>query len=190
METNAEEPVDARARRRLKELRLEKGLTLAQVAERSNLALSTLSRIEGGKRRLALHHVPSLAAALGVSSDELLGSAPARDPRVRGEPRTFPGMVMWPLSARPAGGVHAYEVHVAAERSRPPEELPVHEGQDWLYVLSGRLRLLLGEQDLILGPGEAAEFTTLMPHWFGANDGPVKFILLVGPQGERLHLRA
>ncbi len=186
------EAVDARARRRLKELRLEKGLTLAEVSERAHLALSTLSRIETGKRRLSLHHVPPLAAALGVSSDELLGSAPVRDPRVRGEPRTYPGMVMWPLTEQsPAGELHAYEVHIAAERSEPPEELPVHPGREWLYVLTGRLRLLLGGQDLLIEPGQAAEFSTLVPHWFGATDGAaVTFIMLVGAQGDRLHFRA
>jgi quercetin dioxygenase-like cupin family protein len=66
----------------------------------------------------------------------------------------------------------------------------VHEGNDWLYVLHGRLRLLLGDQDLTIEPGDAVEFTTWTPHWFGALDGPVELLLIVGPQGERLHLHA
>jgi transcriptional regulator with XRE-family HTH domain len=185
------EAVDARVRRRLRELRAEQGLTLAQVAERANLDVSTLSRLEAGKRRLALDHLPALAAALGVATDDLVGSAPVRDPRVRGEPRTYGGMTLWPLTERgAAGGLHAFEVLVHAARSTPPDELPVHDGQDWIYVLDGRLRLLLGPQDLIIAPGEAAEFTTLTPHWFGAVDGPVRFLLIVGPHGERIHLRA
>ena len=53
-----EEPVDVRARRRLRELRGERGLTLQQVAERANIDVSTLSRLEAGKRRLALDHLP------------------------------------------------------------------------------------------------------------------------------------
>lgn len=187
----AEEAVDVRVRRRLRELRTERGLTLQQVAERASIDISTLSRLEAGKRRLALDHVPALAAALGVSADELLGSAPPQDPRVRGRPRTYEGMTMWPLTHRgPAGGLQAYKINVSPQRRTPPGVLPVHEGHDWLYVLDGRLRLLLGTEDLTIEPGEAVEFTTWTPHWFGALDGPVELIAILGPHGERLHLHA
>jgi transcriptional regulator with XRE-family HTH domain len=189
MAKTSEEPVDVRARRRLRELRSERGLTLQEVAERASIDTSTLSRLEAGKRRLALDHIPALATALGVSADELLQSSAPQDPRVRTRPRTHGGLTLWPLSHRgPAAGLHAYKVHISARRRTPPDELAVHEGHDWLYVLHGRLRLLLGEQDLVIEPGDAAEFTTWTPHWFGALDGPVELILIVGPQGERLHL--
>ena len=185
----AEEPVDLRVRRRLRELRTERGLTLQQVAERASIDLSTLSRLEAGKRRLALDHIPALAAALGVSADELLHSSLPQDPRVRSRPRTTDGLTMWPLTRRgPAGGLHAYKIQVSAERNTPPDPLPVHEGHDWLYVLGGRLRLVLGEDDLTIEPGEAVEFTTWTPHWFGALDGPVELIAILGEHGERLHL--
>ena len=185
------EPVDARVRRRLRALRTERGLTLQQVAERASIDISTLSRLEAGKRRLALDHVPGLAAALGVSADELLGPPPTQDPRVRARPRTYDGMTMWPLTQRgPAGGLHAYKIRISAQRRSPPDVLSVHEGQDWLYVLDGRMRLMLGDEDLTIEPGEAVEFTTWTPHWFGAVDGPVEAILIVGPHGERLHLHA
>lgn len=191
MTANNGEPVDVRARRRLRELRTQQGLTLQQVAERASIDLSTLSRLEAGKRRLSLDHIPALAAALGVSADELLASPPPQDPRVRGHPRRCEGMTMWPLTNRgPAAGIHAYKITISARRRTPPEDLPVHEGQDWLYVLDGRLRLVLGDEDFVIEPGEAAEFTTWTPHWFGALDGPVELILIVGPQGERLHLHA
>ena len=184
-----EEPVDVRVRRRLRELRTEAGLTLADVAERANIDLSTLSRLEAGKRRLALDHLPALAAALGVRADDLLGARPPQDPRVRSQPRRVGGMVMWPLTRRRAtGDLNAYKVAISAQKRTPPAELPVHEGHDWIYVLSGRLRLLLGEDDHVIAPGEAVEFTTWTPHWFGAVDGPVELILIVGPQGERVHL--
>ena len=149
-----EEPVDARVRRRLRELRTERGLTLGQVAERASLDLSTLSRLEAGKRRLALDHLPALAAALGVSADELLGSPPRQDPRVRGRRRSHKGLTMWPLTRHgAAAGLQAYKILMSAERNVPPDSLPVHEGHDWLYVLSGRLRLVLGEHDIVMGPG-------------------------------------
>ncbi|MDP2712045.1 MAG: XRE family transcriptional regulator [Solirubrobacteraceae bacterium] len=192
MEANTpEEPVDARVRRRLRELRTERGLTLQQVAERAHIDLSTLSRLEAGKRRLALDHIPALAAALGVSADQLLGSASPADPRVRGRPRRFDGLTMWPLSNHgAAGGLQAYKITVSAKRATPPGVLPVHEGYDWLYVLDGRLRLMLGDEDFTIEAGEAVEFTTWTPHWFGAVDGPVELIGLFGPQGQKLHLRA
>ena len=183
------EPVDARVRRRLRELRTERGLTLQQVAERAGIDISTLSRLEAGKRRMALDHIPALASALGVSADELLASSPPQDPRVRGEPLRSHGMTLWPLTNRgPAAGLHAFKVDLSAQRRTPPAVLPVHEGYDWLYVLDGRMRLMLGTEDLTIEPGEAVEFSTWTPHWFGAVAGPVELIAIFGPQGERLHL--
>jgi transcriptional regulator with XRE-family HTH domain len=185
-----EELFEARVRRRLRELRTERSMTLRQVAERAKIDLSTLSRLESGKRRLALDHIPALASALGVSADELLASAPPQDPRIRSRPQKRDGMTMWPLTNRPtATGLRAYKIHISAGKRRPPDKLPVHEGHDWLYVLDGKLRLLLGDESFVIEPGEAVEFTTWTPHWFGAVDGPVELILIVGPQGEQLHLQ-
>ncbi|WP_052666819.1 helix-turn-helix domain-containing protein [Nitriliruptor alkaliphilus] len=183
-------PLDQRVRTRLRQLRTERGLTLQQVAEVANLDVSTLSRLESGKRRLAIDHLPGLAEALGVTLDELLGPAVVHDPRVRLPPRTRWGLTSWPLTHRgPAGGLHAYRFLVDPSRDTPPDPLPVHEGHDWMYVLSGRLRLLLGDDDLVIEPGEAVEFSTVVPHWFGAIDGPVELIAIFGPHGERVHLR-
>jgi hypothetical protein len=100
-------------------------------------------------------------------------------------------MTVWPLTRHgPAGGPRAYKINISPQRRTPPDSLPVHEGLDWLYVLTGPLRLLLGDADLTIEPGEAVEFSTWTPHWFGAVDGPVELIMIVGPQGERLHLHA
>lgn len=186
-----EEPVDVRARRRLREIRTELGLTLQQVAERAHIDVSTLSRLESGKRRLALDHIPNLASALGVTMDELLGASSTPDPRVRTRSRKCAGMTLWPLTHRgPAGGVAAYRIRIDATRSVPPETLPVHEGQDWLYVLEGRLRLLLGGSDLTIEPGEVVQFSTLTPHWFGTFGEPVTVIAILGSHGERTHLHS
>ena len=188
-EDSAVEPVDARVRRRLRELRTEQGLTLQQVAERAHLDISTLSRLEAGKRRLAPDHLPGLAAALGVSADELLGPAAPVDPRVHAEPIIRDGLTMWPLTNRgPAGGLHTYKFVISVERNQPPDPLPVHEGHDWMYVLNGRLRLLLGDEDLTIDPGVAVEFSTWTPHWFGAIDTPVELIAILGPHGEGVHV--
>lgn len=188
MQANSDR-LEQQVRDRLRQLRAERGLTLAQVAGRASIDVSTLSRLESGKRRLALDHVPALARALGVSTDELLRAGPQPDPRVRGAVQRADGLTMWPLTRQgPAGGLHAYKVVIAPARNMPPDELPVHAGQDWLYVLSGRMRLLLGEADHVIEPGEAVEFSTWTPHWFGAVDGPVELLGIFGPQGEQVHL--
>jgi transcriptional regulator with XRE-family HTH domain len=187
----AKEGVDVLVRRRLRELRLQRGLTLEDVARGAQIDVSTLSRLESGKRRLALDHLPRLAAALSVSTDELMREPEAEDPRVRGSSHTRHGVTYWPLTRQgPAGGLHAFKIRVSTRCRRPPTELPVHEGQEWIYVLSGRLRLVLGERDFTINPGEAVEFSTWTPHWFGALDGPVEAIMMFGPHGERLHLHS
>jgi len=185
----AEESIDERVRRRLRDLRTEQGLTLQQVSERAHIDISMLSRLESGKRRLALDHIARLAAALGVSADDLLGSAPPLDPRVRSSPVTGDGLTMWPLTNRgQSGGLHTFKIRIDARRRKPPASLRVHDGHDWMYVLDGRMRLVLGDQDLIIEPGEAVEFSTSIPHWFGAVNGSVELIAVFGPHGERTHL--
>ncbi len=182
--------LDHRIRGRLRQLRTDRGLTLQQVAAAADLDVSTLSRLESGKRRLAVDHLPGIATALGVTIDDLLAPAETPDPRVRHEPTTHHGITRWPLTHRgPAGGLHAYKFLVRPDRSEPPETLPVHEGHDWMYVLSGRMRLILGDDDLVIEAGEAVEFSTLTPHWFGALEEPVELIAIFSPQGERFHLR-
>jgi len=99
-------------------------------------------------------------------------------------------MTMLPLTRRP-GGIQAYKLVIPAGGRRREPDLQTHEGYEWLYVLNGRLRLVLAEHDLVLAPGEAAEFDTRVPHWFGAAGAePVEFLSLFGSQGERTHLRA
>ena len=186
----ANDDVDLRVRRRLRELRGRLGLTLEDVASRAGIDVSTLSRLESGKRRLALDHLPRLATALSVSVDELLGSAPATDPRVRAPSHTRHLVTYWPLTRHGgAGGPQAFKIRINPRRRTPPAELPTHEGQEWLYVLSGRLQLILGDQQFVIEPGEAVEFSTWTPHWFGTVDGAVEAIVLFGPHGERVHMR-
>lgn len=182
---------DVRVRRRLRQLRLQRGMTLEDVSAGAGIDVSTLSRLESGKRRLALDHLPRLAEALSVSTDELLQASHAPDPRVRGPAFTRHGVTYWPLTRQgPAGGLHAFKVRIGARRRTPPAALPVHEGRDWMYVLAGRMRLQLDDRDFVIEPGQAVEFSTWTPHWFGAVDGPVEAIVIFGPHGERLHLHS
>lgn len=182
---------DVRVRRRLRQLRLQRGMTLEDVSAGAGIDVSTLSRLESGKRRLALDHLPRLARALSVSTDELLQASDEPDPRVRGPAFTRHGITYWPLTRQgPAGGLHAFKVRIGARRRDPPAELPVHEGRDWIYVLAGRMRLRLDDRDFVIDPGQAVEFSTWTPHWFGALDGAVEAIVIFGPHGERLHLHS
>lgn len=175
-----------RIRGRLRALREERGLSLDAVAREAGMAPSTLSRLETGKRRLAVDHLAPLARALGTSADALLAPEPQDDPRVRRRARTVDGMRVVPLSREGGSGPRAYHLTLP-ERGTP--EPRSHEGHDWLYVLSGRLRLLLGDEDLVLAPGEAAEFSTWTPHWMSGVDGPAEILMLMGRHGERAHLR-
>ncbi|MGW0363894.1 cupin domain-containing protein [Streptomyces sp. NPDC002990] len=176
---------------RLRALRQQRGTTLSQLSEITGISLSTLSRLESGQRRPTLELLLPLAKAHRVALDELVGAPETGDPRIRPRPFVRNGGTYIPLT-RNFGGVHAFKQILPPLAVPPPEpELKVHEGYEWLYVLSGRLRLLLGEHDLVLGAGEAAEFDTHTPHAFlNAGPQPVEFLSLFGPQGERIHVRA
>ncbi|CDZ86849.1 XRE family transcriptional regulator [Rhodococcus ruber] len=174
---------------RLRALRRTRETTLTDLSAATGISVSTLSRLESGTRRPTLELLP-LARAHGVTLDELVGAPPTGDPRIHLRPVTRHGMTMVPLTRR-AGGIQAYKLVLPADSSRGEPDPQTHEGYEWLYVLDGRLRLVLGEHDLVLSPGEAAEFDTRVPHWFGAAGAePVEFLSLFGKQGERAHLRA
>jgi transcriptional regulator with XRE-family HTH domain len=175
---------------RLRLLRQQRDATLAELSEATGISVSTLSRLESGARRPTLELLLPLARAHGVTLDELVDAPPTGDPRIHLRPMTRDGRTLVPLTRR-AGGIQAYKLVIPGnDRPREPD-LQTHEGYEWLYVLNGRLRLVLGEHDLVLTPGEAAEFDTRVPHWFGAADAdPVEFLSLFGRQGERAHVRA
>ncbi|MET7698313.1 XRE family transcriptional regulator [Streptomyces sp. NPDC005485] len=175
---------------RLRRLRKEREVTLAALSEATGISVSTLSRLESGLRKPSLELLLPIAQAHEVPLDELVGAPPVRDPRVRAEPIVRHGRTYWPLTRQP-GGLQAYKVREPQRKAVPDPEPRTHEGYEWLYVLSGRLRLVLGEHDVVLSAGEAAEFDTRVPHWFGSTgEGPAEFLSLFGPQGERMHVRA
>ena len=175
---------------RLRALRATSGRTLAQLAETTGISVSTLSRLESGQRRPALELLLPLARAHGVPLDELVGAPETGDPRIHLRPVTMHGQTIVPLS-RGGGGLQAFKHLIEADVPPGEPDPRVHEGYEWLYVLRGRLRLVLGEHDLVLPAGEAAEFDTRTPHWFGrVGPGAVEFLSLFGRQGERMHVRA
>jgi transcriptional regulator with XRE-family HTH domain len=175
---------------RLRALRQQRDLTLADLSTATGISVSTLSRLESGQRRPNLELLLPLAQAHQVPLDELIGAPATGDPRIHAQPFTRNGMTVLPLT-RHTGGLQAYKLVIPTSRARREPDLQVHEGYEWLYVLSGQLRIVLGEHDLLLRAGEAAEFDTRVPHWFGSADaGTVEVLSLFGRQGERAHLRA
>ncbi|MCW2579928.1 MAG: family transcriptional regulator [Blastococcus sp.] len=176
---------------RLRALRTGRGATLAEIATDTGISVSTLSRLESGGRRPTLELLLPLARAYGVALDDLVDTPSPADPRVRGRPiEREDGMTMVPLS-RQAGGLQAYKMELPARWRVEGTEQQVHDGYEWLYVLSGRIRLLLGARDFVLGAGEVVEFDTRVPHAFSNPfPEPAEGLVLFGPQGERMHVRA
>ncbi len=174
---------------RLRAVRRQRGATLAEVSAETGISESTLSRLESGRRRPNLELLLPLATVYDVPLDDLVGAPRVGDPRVHLRPIHRHGMTFIPLSRRP-GGVQAYKMLIPS-RDVPAEPTPqTHSGYEWLYVLTGRLRLVLGDQDLVLPAGEAAEFDTTQPHWLGSADGrAVELLILFGLYGERVHVQ-
>ena len=174
---------------RLRDLRRRRGVTLADLSTSTGISVSTLSRLESGGRRPTLELLLPLARAHQVALDELVDAPPTGDPRVRLRPIQRFGTTFVPLSRRP-GGLQAFKQVMPPGWPHRECEQQTHEGYEWLYVLAGRVRLLLGEQDVVLVAGEVVEFDTRTPHAL-ANPGPeaAELLLLFGPQGERMHVR-
>jgi transcriptional regulator with XRE-family HTH domain len=175
---------------RLRALRVRRNLTLKEVSASSGVSASTLSRLESGQRRPNLELLLPIAQLYGVPLDDLVGAPRTGDPRIHLRPIEHAGMTAVPLTRRP-GGVQAFKMLLSGASRDSDPNLQVHEGYEWMYILNGSLRLILGDNDFVVGAGEAVEFDTHTPHWFASADGrPVEFISLFGHQGERMHVRA
>jgi transcriptional regulator with XRE-family HTH domain len=173
---------------RLKRFRTQRGVTLTALAAQTGISKSTLSRLESGQRRPSLELLLPIAHAHQLPLDELVGAPDVGDGRVQLKPRVRNGRMVVPLTQQ-HGAPHAWKVVIPPERGEP--KLRTHHGYEWLYVLSGRMRLILGEHDITMEAGEAAEFDTRLPHWFGpADDQPVEILSLHGSHGERMRVRA
>ena len=174
---------------RLRALRQQRGVSLSELSATTGVSVSTLSRLESGQRRPTLELLLPLSRVHQVPLDELVDAPPTGDPRIHGRPFDRNGVTIVPLTRRP-GGLQAFKQLYPPQWPGHAPELQSHEGYEWLYVLSGRLRLLLGEHDVLLKPGEVAEFDTHVPHAFVTGVESAEVLCLFGPQGERLHVRA
>jgi transcriptional regulator with XRE-family HTH domain len=172
---------------RLRQIRDLRQLTLSDLAATTGISKSTLSRLENGQRRPTLELLLQLAQAYRVPLDDLVGAPDVGDPRIRLKARTVHGRTVLPLTQGPAG-VQAWKMILPVTADLPTPR--VHDGHEWLYVLTGRMRLVLGGRELELGVGEAIEFDTSVPHWFGsAGQQPAEVLSLYGRPGERMRVR-
>ncbi len=172
-------------RARLRSLRHTLGLSLDELAARTNLSPSTISRVETGKRTISLDVLLSLASALQVDLDALLDVRTDEDVVIRPLPNSSGGRTTWVLS-RSTGTTIAVKMRL--EPTRRPAEQRVHPGHDWFFVLEGRVRLSLGNREITIETGEAAEFATMTPHAFAAVDRPAELILIFDRDGQRAHV--
>ncbi|MFI9644046.1 helix-turn-helix domain-containing protein [Micromonospora sp. NPDC051925] len=170
-------------RQRIRSLRVARGWSLDEFARRCLISPSTLSRIETGHRRVALDQVATIARVLGITLDRLVESDADEDVVIRPHCNEERGITTWLLSRDNNQTVAKMRITREA-----PTELRVHPGRDWFIVLSGTIELRLGERTILVGTNEAAEFSTLVPHAFGAHDGPAEVLCILDHEGERSHL--
>jgi transcriptional regulator with XRE-family HTH domain len=177
--------IEQAVRSRLRSLRQTLGLSLDELAARANLSPSTISRVETGKRTISLDVLLPLAAALQVDLDALLDVRRDDDVVIRPTPSTSGKRTTWMLN-RPTGSTVAIKMRLEPTRRRPEQR--VHPGRDWFFVLEGRVLLLLGDREVTVETGEAAEFATMTPHAFAATGGPAELIMIFDRDGQHAHV--
>jgi transcriptional regulator with XRE-family HTH domain len=172
---------------RLKRLRTQRRITLTALAKTTGISKSTLSRLETGQRRPTLELLLALSLAYRVPLDDLVGAPEVGDPRIRLRPDRVKGRTVIPLTRQPEG-MQAWKIVIPASKVIP--EPRAHDGHEWIYVLAGHVRLVLGDKDWILNAGEVAEFDTHEPHWFGSTGTePAEILSIFARPGERMNIR-
>jgi quercetin dioxygenase-like cupin family protein len=162
-------------------------MTLTGAAKATGISKSTMSRLETGQRRPTLELLLALSHAYRVSLDDLVAAPEEGDPRIQLKPSRVKGRTVIPLTRQP-NGVQAWKIVIPTSNVTP--EPRAHDGYEWIYVLSGQTRLVLGDQDWVLGPGEVASFDTKVPHWFGSTgDQPTEILSIFRRPGERMTVR-
>ncbi|MET9499884.1 XRE family transcriptional regulator [Streptomyces sp. NPDC006552] len=178
--------LDGLVRRRIRALRVAQGWSLEELASRANVSQSTLSRIENGRRRLALDQLVVLARALDTSLDQLVETAAedvVRNPTADGAR----GQLRWPITAEP--GMTVIRQRLTEPPPDNPARMRAHPGHEWLVVLSGTAILLLGDRRLRIETHQAAEFPTMLPHAIGTESGPCEILGIFDRDARRGHQR-
>ncbi|MFC4059132.1 helix-turn-helix domain-containing protein [Planomonospora corallina] len=185
--TQEDGELDALVRMRIRSLRVAMGWSLDELAARCYLSPSTLSRIETGHRRIGLDQLTAIARALGTTLDQLVESTADDNVVIRPRHDGERGITTWMLNREP--GVTVAKMRITRTAPAGAADLKVHPGREWFTVLSGTVVLLLGDRRILVETGQAAEFSTMIPHAFGAHDGPAEIIGIFDHNGERTHLR-
>lgn len=182
-----EDPTERTVRRRLRALRQARGWSLEELGSRANLGPSTISRLETGRRRIAIDHLATLARALDTTVDELLQEDANDEVVIRPRRDHTGGTTFWLLTAPDDPSDRVVAKMRLPERKRLPEAR-THPGRDWFYVLEGKVRLRLGDREIVVPAGRAASFETMTPHSIGGDGGPAEILSIMDHHGERAHL--
>jgi transcriptional regulator with XRE-family HTH domain len=168
---------------RLRELRIKRGWTLQELACRSRLSKAFLSRLESGGRQASIAAALTLSGIFNVSLAALFESQSAKESCVivRGASavkKSINGLEYVPLSY----AEHFFNlqpIKVTVPVSRRGNKHYHHDGEEWIYLLSGELTLSLAGKTYDLVPGDAAHFDSRLPHRLIAKGGKDADVLLV-----------
>jgi transcriptional regulator with XRE-family HTH domain len=184
--TQEDGELDGLVRRRIRALRVAQGWSLQELAKRAHLSQSSLSRIENGRRRLALDQLVTLARALDTTLDQLVEAADddvVISPMIDGAR----GRMRWPVKGDP--GMSVVRQRVTEPPPDNPARMRAHPGREWLVVLSGTATLMLGHRRFRVETNQAAEFPTMTPHAIGAEGGPCEILGIFDRDARRGHQR-
>jgi transcriptional regulator with XRE-family HTH domain len=158
--------------RRIRELRQERGISMNELASMAQVTVSFLSQLETGKKACSLMTLQRITTALGIPAGDLFGPGPAAS--------EHPGVVVRSTD-RPQirlPGIRQRLYVLSANRDLNLEPLlnllppgvatsdhpTAHGGEEWLFVLQGTVRLEVHESTYILTAGDAAAFSSSLPH--------------------------
>jgi len=169
---------------RLKSLRSQQGWTLEQLSKRTGLSEPYLSRLEGGTRQPSLAALITLGQVYNIPIRTLLDAGDEPSSRcavIRAGspvPRTANGLSYRPISG---GGAltNLQAIAIAIPPNRHYEKFNQHDGEEWLYVLSGRVKLVFEGEEHLLDAGDAAHFDARTPHRLAADGKRGAEVLLV-----------
>ncbi|MFD0061000.1 helix-turn-helix domain-containing protein [Streptomyces sp. NPDC056690] len=184
--TQSDGELDSLVRKRIRALRVAQGWSLEELATRANVSQSTLSRIENGRRRLALDQLVTLARVLDTSLDQLVETA-SDDVIISPRIDAAHGLMRWPVKGDP--GISVMRQRMTEPPPDNPSRMRAHPGREWLVVLSGTATLMLGHRRFRIETNQAAEFPTMLPHAIGAEGGPCEILGIFDRDARRGHQR-
>ncbi|MGA4995659.1 helix-turn-helix domain-containing protein [Nonomuraea bangladeshensis] len=182
--TQEDGQLESLVRKRIRALRVAQGWSLEELATRANLSQSSLSRIENGRRRLALDQLVTLARALDTTLDQLVENA-ADDVVISPIIDGAHGLMRWPVKGDP--GMSVMRQRMTDPPPDNPARMRAHPGREWLVVLSGTAVLMLGHRRFRIETNQAAEFPTMMPHAIGAEGRPCEILGIFDRDARRGH---